>query len=238
MKRLAIYILALFALLGCVHYEEEIWLNRDGSGRAEVRIVHRSNYAQGDYIDRLASRPGISLQKKQIRRIGEDIEYIVSFKFSSIEALNNLNDRIGMADFAGKIILEKGKDHNIHFSREINYQGEEGDEEFSDIFRMRNVEDPSWSYTLHLPWKILSANADRKDIDFAKKTVKWSFMADDIWHKPQTMSIEVRKDFPWLPLALGVIAVILILCLVLWMIRITRRSHLIDRWLHHQEHGH
>jgi len=233
MKRLAIWLLTLTLLVGCVHYDEEIWLNRDGSGKAEIRLVHRSNYAQTDYIDRLASRPGISLLEQTTRQIGPNIEYKVKFKFSSIEALNNLNDRIGMADFAGKIILTKDKDRKIHFSRQISYSGEEGDDDFSMIYRMRNLPDPVWSYKIHLPWKILNTDPAAKQDENKDGAVSWSFEADNIWHKPQTMSIEMQKELPWLAILLGFFLLVMILTFLLWLVKIARRSHLLDRIRHH-----
>ncbi len=32
------------------HTRRELWLNRDGSGRAEILVVHRSKLCSGDYM--------------------------------------------------------------------------------------------------------------------------------------------------------------------------------------------
>ncbi len=107
MKRLMICILALFALFGCVHYDEELWLHRDGSGRAMLRLIHRSPYENPEEILRKAELPGISLQGYNVQRNGQDVIYDIVFKFKSIEAFNNVNDQLGSADFWGKITLNK-----------------------------------------------------------------------------------------------------------------------------------
>ena len=62
MKRLIMLLLALLVLAGCVQYDEELWINRNGSGRAVIRIVHRSPYENPEEIMRKAALPGINLQ--------------------------------------------------------------------------------------------------------------------------------------------------------------------------------
>ena len=118
MKRLVILLLALLLLAGCVQYDEELWINRNGSGHATIRVVHRSPYENPEEIMRKAALPGINLQSYDIHRKGPDVIYTIHFKFKSIDAFNNINDQLGAADFWGKITLNKEMEA-LYFSRMV-----------------------------------------------------------------------------------------------------------------------
>ena len=107
MKRLALALVALLLLTGCVEYDEELWIKSDGSGRANLRLVHRSSYENPEEIMRKAQLPGINLIESKVSRSGADVIYQVSFTFKNIEAFNNVNDMIGTADFWCKITLNQ-----------------------------------------------------------------------------------------------------------------------------------
>lgn len=235
MKRCIIFAVLLLVLSGCVHYDEELWINRDGSGRAKLRLVHRSIYDNPEEILAKGSMPGINLQKYEIERSGKDVVYIVHFKFSNIEAFNNVNDRLGSADFWGKITLNKGNDRTIVFKRRIALGSLEGEDEFENIFRSQQEQNPVWRYKLHVPWKIISANALPENIDYKGKTISWSYDTAFMWNKTQYMTVEMRKAFAWLPLILGLLALATIVISVIWLVRIARRSHLLDWLLHDKE---
>ena len=68
MKRLVILLLTLLLLAGCVQYDEELWINRNGSGHATIRVVHRSPYENPEEIMRKAALPGINLQSTTFRK--------------------------------------------------------------------------------------------------------------------------------------------------------------------------
>jgi hypothetical protein len=116
-----------------VHYDEELWLNRDGSGKAKIRLVHRSPYENPEEIMRKASLPGISLQKYDIARRGADVIYTIQFKFKSVDAFNNVNDQLGAADFWGKITLNKEPGRRIT-STTYFLGSQEGEDDFESIF--------------------------------------------------------------------------------------------------------
>jgi hypothetical protein len=98
-KHILIIAILLLTLFGCVHYEEELWLNRDGSGKAKLVLIHRSANENPDEILKKAELNGIHLQSYSIKRNGPNVIYNVQFKFDSIEAFNNVNDQVGNADF-------------------------------------------------------------------------------------------------------------------------------------------
>ncbi len=235
MKRLVILLLALLLLAGCVQYDEELWINRNGSGHATIRVVHRSPYENPEEIMRKAALPGINLQSYDIQRKGPDVIYTINFKFKSIDAFNNVNDQLGAADFWGKITLNKEPGRRITFKRRIalgsQEQGEE-EEGIEDILGMLQPENPVWTYKVHLPWKIISTNALPENVDRENGTVTWSFDTRKMWHKQELMTVELQKDFPWFLLVIGAVIVVLLIFLIHWMFRFPKKSHWRERIKH------
>jgi len=229
MKRLAICILAIFSLFGCVHYDEELWLHRDGSGRAKLRLINRSPYENTEEILRKGNLPGISLESYKIQRQGQDVIYDIVFKFKSVEAFNNVNDQLGAADFWGRITLNKEPGRRITFKRRIalGSQGEEDDLE--SYFSQIQGEHPVWTYKLHVPWKIVNSNAIPGNVNVKRKTISWRYDTAKMWNNHEYLTAEFRKELPWFVFVIGFIGLALIAFVIFWLYRISRRSHLLDR---------
>lgn len=233
MKRLVILLLTLLFLAGCVQYDEELWINRNGSGQAIIRVVHRSPYENPEEIMRKAALPGINLQSYDIQRKGPDVIYTINFKFKSIEAFNNVNDQLGAADFWGKITLNKEPGRRITFKRRIALGSQEQEEEgIEDILGLLQPENPVWTYKVHLPWKIISTNALPENVDRENGTVTWSFDTRKMWHKQELMTVELQKDFPWFLTVIGAVIVVLLIFLIHWMFRFPKKSHWRERLKH------
>lgn len=235
MKRLIPALIALLLLAGCVEYDEELWINSDGSGKATLRIVHRSSYANADEVLRKASLPGITLTEQKISKVGPDVVYQISFTFKDVESFNNVNDQIGTADFWGKITINREPGGKIGFKRRIALGSQDSGDDLENLFSQAQVDHPVWKYKVHLPWKVLSANADEPSIDRASKTVSWEFDTRQLWNRDEYMTVEMEKGTPWIPMILVAVAVILLGFLAFWMIRISRRSHLLERIEHESE---
>lgn len=232
MKRMIILSAILVILCGCVHYDEELWLNRDGSGKAKIVVIHKSNYENSEDILRKDELKGIHLQDYSIKRNGPYVIYSIRFKFDSVEAFNNVNDQVENNDFWGRITLNKEKGRRISFKRSISL-GDQKDEEdlLEAIIRQQTTEYPKWNYRIHLPWKVLSTNGTY--VDETKRVLSWTYDTKQLWNRTEVMSVEMEKGFPWLILVLGIIILSLLLALLFWLLKIARKSHLLD-WMHHQ----
>ncbi len=240
MKRSFLLCLIAIVLAGCIQYDEELWLNRDGSGRAKIRIVHRSSYANTQEITRKATLPGIHLINYEVRKSDGNVIYNIYFKFDSIEAFNNINDRVSNVDFWGKITLNKGKDRDIRFQRRISL-GSLDDEYVDDdilesIFRKHVTEDYRWTYKIHVPWQIVDSDAEPENQDHTGKAVTWTYDTDHIWNKSVTMSATMRKELPYLVYILAGLGLIVIAFSIYWLLSIKRRSHFLQ-WIQ-QRHRH
>ncbi len=240
MKRLLMLLVALIALAGCVQYDEELWLNPDGSGKAKLRLVHRSNYPNTQEIMRKAELPGIHLIDSQVSKSGPYVIYIVSFKFDDLESFNNINDQLSAADFWGSITLNKTPDGNIIFKRRISLGSQEVgdiDDILEGIYSSKQTKHPVWTYKLHVPWKILSADPSAESIDLKGKTVQWKYDTGKMWNKYELMSVVMKKGISWLVFVLIGVVLVLLSFFVMWLIRISKRSHLKDAILHKLEHS-
>ncbi len=236
MKRMVMLALTLLLLAGCVEYEEELWLNADGSGKAKLRLVHRSNFANTQEIMRKSELPGIHLIDSKVTKVGPDVVYNVTFKFKDIESFNNVNDRIGAADFWGKITINREPDGNLVFKRRIALGSQEEVDELEQWFSLQQTDHPVWNYKVHLPWKIIAANADPENVDKKHRTVSWSYDTQKMWNRYEVMTVQMEKGYPWLAIVLIALVAFLLLFFILWMIRIARRSHLLD-WHAHRQDG-
>ena len=242
MKRLALLMLAMLALASCIQYNEELWINPDSSGRAMIRVKFRSEFLNTSDLISASQKPGISDFEYSIAKTGEYFIYNISFKFNSIDTFNNVNDLINDVDPWGKISLNRSSGGKVSYTRRISVGNQEEsddgiDQIFAEIHKQKQPENPTWSYKVHLPWKIISSNADEGNIDRENKTVKWVIDPRNSNSSNAVMTVEMEKTLPWVPIILVAIVVLLLGIIVLWMIRIARRSHLLDRLDHHRRHN-
>ncbi len=241
MKRLAVLMLVLLALAGCIQYDEELWINPDSSGRAVIRVKFKSEFLNTADLLNASKKPGISDFEYSIAKAGEYFIYHISFDFHNIESFNNVNDMMNDIDPWGKISLNRSPGGKVSYTRRISMGAQEESEDgidqiFAQIHKQKQPENPIWNYKVHLPWKIISSSADERNIDREGKAVKWSFDTRGTWNTNAVMSVEMEKSLPWLLIVLIAVVVILLGIFVLWMLRIARRSHLLDRLDHHRRH--
>lgn len=227
MKRLVFGLLLVLTLFGCVHYDEELWLHRDGSGKAKIRIVYRSQYENTEEVLRKTALPGISLISYNVKRKSQDVIYDIVFKFRDIEAFNNVNDQLGTADFWGKITLNKEPGRRIIFKRRIALGSQENDDELESLFSKSQEGVYVWKYKLHSPWRIVDANALPADVK--GKTITWSYDTAKMWNTHEFMTAEFRKELPWFVFVLGFLGLSFIFFVLFWLWKIGKRSFFLER---------
>lgn len=224
MKRLILLGLIVLLLAGCVDYTEEMWLNKDGSGRAKMTIGVLTNYSNNQEINRYNDIPGIHLISKSVYRKKNYTYYDLEFKFDSLSAFNSLNDHITNADFFGKITMEKDKDGSILMQRRIALGSYEGQDEIEQLIFTQPQSKLNWHYKLHLPWNIEKANASPSNIDYKNKTVDWTYQTSFLWNKSQIMQVKMQKPLPWLSYLLIALGVVVVLISLLWWRRHIRKQ--------------
>jgi hypothetical protein len=216
MRRLMLLGLLLLFLAGCVDYTEEMWLNRNGSGRVKMLIGVLTSYENKQEINRYLDQPGISLISKSVYRKDKYTYYRLDFRFSSLDAFNNLNEQVSNADFIGRITLKKAADGTITFNRRIALGSTSDQDEIEQLILKQPFGNLKWSYKIHLPWHILKANAEAANIDLKKNTVKWEYLASYLWGKSQNMTVSLQPSLPVKTLLLLALALIVILINFFW----------------------
>lgn len=216
--------LLLVLLTGCVDYTEELWLNKDGTGKAKLVIGVISSYENPEELNRFLDQPGISLISKSVSRKQNYTYYNLYFKFNSLEAFNSLNDQVSNADFFGRITVNKEDDGTVTMNRRISLGSiSSEDDEFEQLISKLSQGNFTWHYKMHLPWKIISSNADQVNIDYKKNTVTWEYQTAYLWNRPQTMTVMMKPSPPLLPLALIGLALILIIISLVWWRRYVKK---------------
>ena len=249
---LPLLIIMLFLLVGCVEYNEEMWLNPDGSGKVSLRLVHRSNYANTQEIMRKSELPGIHLISSQVQKNGPFMVYKVTFKFDNIESFNRISEEPTPADFLGQISINKNSEGHLVYKRRISLGGSEilepgtesdsidinllsdPDDILASIYKKQQKDYPKWNYTIHLPWKIISASTTAEKIDYKNKTVSWEFDTEQMWNKSELMTVEMKKGISWIVWVIIALAVLLLAFFINWLIKIRHRSHLQEAIEHNQ----
>ena len=251
-KMLPLLIIMLFLLVGCVEYNEEMWLNPDGSGKVSLRLVHRSNYANTQEIMRKSELPGIHLISSQVQKNGPFMVYKVTFKFDNIESFNRISEEPTPVDFLGQISINKNSEGHLVYKRRISLGGSEilepgtesdsidinllsdPDDILASIYKKQQKDFPKWNYTIHLPWKIISASTTADKIDYKNKTVSWEFDTEQMWNKSELMTVEMKKGISWIVWVIIALAVLLLAFFINWLIKIRHRSHLQEAIEHNQ----
>lgn len=251
-KMLPLLIIMLFLLVGCVEYNEEMWLNPDGSGKVSLRLVHRSNYANTQEIMRKSELPGIHLISSQVQKNGPFMVYKVTFKFDNIESFNRISEEPTPVDFLGQISINKNSEGHLVYKRRISLGGSEilepgtesdsidinllsdPDDILASIYKKQQKDYPKWNYTIHLPWKIISASTTADKIDYKNKTVSWEFDTEQMWNKSELMTVEMKKRISWIVWVIIALAVLLLAFFINWLVKIRHRSHLQEAIEHNQ----
>ena len=226
MKRLTVLALLVLLLAGCVGYNEELWLNKDGSGRVRMVIGVLTTYKNTQEINRYTDLPGINLISRSVYRKKNYTYYNVYLSFNSLEAFNSLNDQVSNTDFFGKLSLVKNKDGTVTMNRRIALGSPSAEEdEIEQLIQSHPHENLNWRYTIHLPYKIVDSNAETSNVDLDKRIITWVYQTKYLWNKSQTMTVTMKPAFPWLAVVLIGIGFLLVLISLIWWRRHIRKMH-------------
>lgn len=206
-------IILLFAVSGCISYSEETWLNDNGSGKLKMEIgVNESlmNMAakegNGDPFSEDKIKSSFKNNKnvkiinaKSYNKDGNRVlQMVLEFKsFKSLEASMNNKNSSSNPGFIGHITMTKNKKGQIVFDRVLALNSPSSSEKKSDdaaIGEMMNglLANYVWKYTVHFPYKVISANTADEYIDHKTNTVRWDFALTSLAKKPQKMRAVLR----------------------------------------------
>jgi hypothetical protein len=186
----------LLAVTGCIEYRENIWLEKDGSGRLRFDVglpehttIDQEEVSELGLVSLCDSVEGIRVTNSDTYLV-DDITWIrVEAEFENILLLNELDNQ-----WFGHISLEERND-TLFYIRSIS-MSDTLDEDSADFGRMLKYAffgQYAWNYTLHLPDKILDSNAPLMYLDTLNNTVKWEYTMASLINEEKTMSVAYRN---------------------------------------------
>ncbi|RYD49750.1 MAG: nuclear transport factor 2 family protein [Verrucomicrobiaceae bacterium] len=200
---------AAMLLVSCIEGREEVWLNEDGSGRADVRYSLPAAAArfQGgvDGIRKvlgefLAKAPGIRDTSHEVIREGDRLVIHVRAAFDSVREVKKSASSKSMRSLpssakglAGDVKVSM-EGRTIGFSRTISA----GDALPGINFMPGSpMKDRNLTYILHLPVAAAESNAMR--VENGGKTLIWDYPLAQAVQGPVTTRFKVKVPIPgWL----------------------------------------
>ena len=241
------------ALNSCLSYEEELWVNRDGSGSAHFRIIVSQMLAQvlketneipsleGSLTTELKEIDGLRVvEAKAYERAGNSI-WAVKVDFDSWEHLKDIrrsteNGGQDSLDFLGVVSLKKDEKERLVYSRTVGTRKQKG----GDTEKETKEENPftalgaglmqgmlsgyTWKYTVHFPAQVVSANTADEDIDKLNNTVTWQVSLGSVVNEPYTMTAILDPSVGKMTYGLIGAAAVMSIVLVIWIMRATASS--------------
>jgi hypothetical protein len=221
MKRILlglILLTSILAMTGCLNYSEETWLNQNGSGKLKMEIAiseaFMSMSGQNGEVpfslekmqQSFKGAKGVKLiSSKSYNKNGNRVmELMIEFKsLKSLEAWMSRDNQSGDPGFIGKTTMTKNKKGQVVYSRVLAFNTESaspskkgdqddpnaamGEEMMSGLFA-----NYVWQYTIHFPYKVISANTANNYIDRKTNTVRWDLPLSALAKKPQHMQAVLR----------------------------------------------
>ena len=214
-------LLACLLLAGCFDIREELWIHRDGSGKAELTYVippsalllaGGTEELEAKIRTMIASQPQLSLDALQVKEIEAGIEVSATVSTKSMLSLLDLKKGEGARQLPGAAIDIAGnfdvrlQGLDIDFTRTVKVREALGllsmgvGKEERDTRRL--------VYILHLPVPPEESNAMKVEDD--GRTLKWETTLGEALKKPVVTSFRARMPIPtrvWYGLALVIVAI-------------------------------
>ncbi len=188
--RVALTLGALLACVGCIDYEEEVWLKEDGSGTAQITVKlpeqlmamaggAKPPFSKEEAGKGFADSPGIRVVKVEEIHDAGTVGFRVHLSFDSLGHLEQSLRRrqTNGASVAGSGQLSLARHgSSVHFHRLVTPNKPAGKssrdpsaESMVAIFFANHF----MTYRYHFPYKISSANTTQ--IDPKTNTAEWKF---------------------------------------------------------------
>jgi len=186
---------------GCVNYKEELWFNKDLSGKARFTITVSEDFIGlwersgrstdiftvegiGQRFDNIA---GVTLTETTVTPGDEERVIDFSLNFASFDAFRRISRAERNTGFIGAVSFSDARDGTVFFNRTIS---------FADSSRpiteeqVVSLDKYSWESTVHFPGAVISANVPKTNMDAEKSnTVTWSYSLAVLSKGSETMRV-------------------------------------------------
>ena len=202
--------LILFAT-GCMNYKEEVWLNKNGSGKI---TLHFNSSVQSliektseDINTGLKTNKKLSIIDQKLISKADSSSFTITISFKEISDLDTLND-IGTFSFV------EGKKAKPVYTRTLTNADSSSSIEKPKPGEIKELMRYKWEYIAHLPYPIDKTNA--QSLDKHSNTVSWKYNYYQILqNKRIVMTATMKKPIPILVLLL--ITVVLLVIMSSWI---------------------
>jgi len=199
-----VLLVSMILIAGCnMDLENEVWLNKDGSGKAAIRaFVEYSKADAGEedmdlakrkvlqnYVKLIEKTPGAILTSDKSTDLS-DAEYIsasfqVEFRFDNLATLN----KILAVDKQNAFEIVKKANTELKINSSRLHMIDAGT--LTDATPDYNMFEINYSLIMHTPSKIVSSDASsgKRSGDM---TMTWNFRIDDDWFKEPAKQIIVK----------------------------------------------
>ncbi|MFA5436291.1 MAG: hypothetical protein WC372_09680 [Candidatus Neomarinimicrobiota bacterium] len=197
LPQLFLALFLLFTLSGCIEYREEIWLEKDGSGSLlfeiglpEYASISDEDLSELSIVELCDSVEGITVTGSATYQVDKITWIQVFADFEHILLLNQVED-----SWFGEIRLEE-EDGAVRYSRLITMSDtlDNNGEGFGNMLKHALLGQYNWSYTLHLPDKILDCNTPLMFRDTLNNNLRWEYTLASLINEQKSMTVSFRRE--------------------------------------------
>lgn len=241
MKRLFAIITLSILLISCIQYQEKMKLNSDGSGEITFSVgVSESffslggqsgeikNFDENNIKKNFADKRGIELLNSRTYTQDDNRWVEIKLGFESLQLLMESSKDSSQQAMIGELSLKEDAKGNMVFTRKISKSdSSENNDSTSDEIGTGMMEmmfgQYKWKYELIVPGKIISSNAEPKDIDHNTNTVRWTLSMASL-SQTSIMSVTYEKagNVNLTLIILGFIAIIVLA--VMFYLSVTKKN--------------
>jgi len=143
-KSIQLLLFMVLFLSNCIEYQEEMWFERDGSGKLTMKISLNeylssldegssdNDFNEDEMVKDLNSHMGIKVTSSKSYYHNEKKWIEINLKFDSFDNLSKINEDETELNFMGKIKLTYDNKGNLNFSREIFIDNIDTDDDEND----------------------------------------------------------------------------------------------------------
>jgi len=230
LKLLLLVAVILVTMTGCIGYSEEMWINDNGSGKVDVEVKIAESIATASGQNNPLSDENLKktfenvkgikvTEMKSFKEDGNEVA-VIAFNFDSLEALRELNK--AKPGFIGETTLTKNEKGQIVFERKLG-SGSESQDPQQQAMAKALFSQYVWTYKIHFPYIVASANVEKESIDKSSNTVTWSVPMTNIQSQTMTATLESPTLMSYL-IPVGIVALLIAGLFLLIMIIKGRRK--------------
>lgn len=180
--------------IGCVEYEEEMWINEDGTGSVTAKLgfseflggligfLDSDFFDEDELFDDFDHVDGIEMKTKEAYYKDGRRWVEIALNFDSIEKLNRLKHHDEAPVILGRINYDEVSRREIRYRRDLEVDIESGqDHDDSEKDNVKQIlSQYEWKYTVHFPGKILETNGEIIEKSRKESVVTWVFSLGEI----------------------------------------------------------